>query len=188
MSPLPRSARWLYLTAVLVLIADQLSKAIVASRLAGGPPIVLVPGVLHLTYTTNTGGAFGLLTQLPWLFALATVIVSGVIVWQSSKRHGTGTAVALGLILGGALGNLTDRLAGGLAFDGTVTDFIDLRIWPVFNLADSAVVIGAILLVIANIRNDRALRRTDRGPSTEPNDPDDPNGETPSGREDGSDG
>lgn len=158
MSFLSRSARWLYFTALLVFIADQGSKAIVESQLAGNPPVVLVPGVLQLTYTTNTGGAFGLLTQFPWLFALATVIVSGIIVWQSTKTHSRFTEVALGLILGGALGNLADRLAGGLAVDGPVTDFIDLRVWPVFNLADSAVVIGAILLVIANIQSDRARR------------------------------
>jgi signal peptidase II len=105
---------------------------------------------LSLNYTTNSGGAFGFGESAPWLFAGATIVVSAVIVVVSMRPMRTPVAVALGLILGGALGNLADRVAGGAGFSGRVTDFIDLQVWPVFNLADTAIVIGAVLLAISS--------------------------------------
>lgn len=113
--------------------------------------------MLSLSYTTNTGGAFGILDGFPWVFALATVLVSIAIVAGSKKVTSRWVAVALGLVLGGAVGNLIDRLGGGLALDGTVTDFIDFHVWPVFNLADSGIVIGAFMLALStrkkNVQN-----------------------------------
>ncbi len=155
MNPLQRPARWLYLSAILVFLADAGTKMLARGMLADGPPVIVIPGVMQLTYTTNTGGAFGLLEGLPWLFALATIGVSVAIVWASPRVRRASVAVALGMILGGALGNLADRLSGGLSLDGTVTDFIDFRIWPVFNLADTAIVLGALFLVFAGIKRDR---------------------------------
>jgi signal peptidase II len=75
--------------------------------------------------------------------------------------------VALGLILGGALGNLADRVAGGTGFSGRVTDFIDLQVWPVFNLADTAIVIGAVLLAISSFdgTDERAETSEASGPA-----------------------
>ncbi|RPJ13676.1 MAG: signal peptidase II [Actinobacteria bacterium] len=108
------------------------------------------PRVLSLNYTTNSGGAFGFGESAPWLFAGATIVVSAVIAVVSMRPMRTPVAVALGLILGGALGNLADRVAGGAGFSGRVTDFIDLQVWPVFNLADTAIVIGALLLAISS--------------------------------------
>jgi signal peptidase II len=144
-----RSAILLYAVAAGALLLDQVSKAWVEQTLAGRPPIRVIPGILSLNYTTNSGGAFGFGESAPWLFAGATIVVSVVIVVVSMRPMRSPVAVALGLILGGALGNLADR-AGGAGFGGRVTDFIDLQVWPVFNLADTAIVIGAVVLAISS--------------------------------------
>jgi signal peptidase II len=141
----------LYAVAGGVLLLDRVSKAWVEHTLAGRPPIRVIPGVLSLTYTTNSGGAFGLGRSAPWLFAGATIVVMAVIAVFSFRPMRPTVAVALGLILGGALGNLADRALNGPGFGGPVTDFIDFQVWPIFNLADSAIVIGALLLAFASL-------------------------------------
>ena len=151
-----RAALWLYAAAALAYVADRASKAWVEHSLAGRPPVRVIPGVLSLTYTTNSGGAFGLGRSAPWVFAAATVVVSAVIVAVSFRPMRPWTAVALGLILGGALGNLTDRALNGSGLTGNVTDFVDFQIWPVFNLADSAIVVGAIMLALSSFGHDEA--------------------------------
>ncbi|HXF72593.1 MAG TPA: signal peptidase II [Actinomycetota bacterium] len=153
-----RLAGWLYAAAAAAYLLDRASKIWAERTLAGRPPLELVPGVLRLTFTTNSGGAFGIGRTAPWLFASATVVVSALIVAASFRVARRGTAVALGLILGGALGNLTDRLVRGPGISGQVVDFIDLRVWPVFNLADSAIVVGAALLVLGGIRREDEAR------------------------------
>lgn len=144
----------LYAAAVLVYVLDRVTKLWAEAALAGRPPIEVVPGVLSLNYTTNSGGAFGLGRSAPWVFAGATVLVSAVIVLVSFRLDRRPLAVALGLILGGALGNLTDRVLNGPGLSGSVTDFIDLQVWPVFNLADGAIVTGAVLLAISSTRRE----------------------------------
>jgi signal peptidase II len=109
--------------------------------------------------TTNTGGAFGIFDHVPWLFAVATIVISILIVRASASVSRPIVAIGLGLVLGGALGNLADRISGGVSLSGHVVDFIDFRIWPVFNLADSAIVIGALLLVVATISGGGARSR-----------------------------
>ena len=160
-----RPARWLFLTAVLVLIADRLTKGLAQQFLSDGPPVEIIPGVVQLTFITNTGGAFGLFRSVPWLFALATIGVSIAIVWNARKVDKVSTGVALGMILGGALGNLIDRLSGGLDLSGPVTDFVDFRIWPVFNVADAAIVLGALLLVVTGSGRSEPRRRRDGSPA-----------------------
>ena len=151
-----RLAAWLYLTGGLVYLADRLTKMWAERALAGRPPVTVIPGVLQLNYTTNSGGAFGLGQSAPWLFAGATVVVVAAIVAASPRLLHGATAVALGLILGGGIGNLTDRaLRGGGVLSGRVVDFIDFRVWPVFNLADSAIVVGALLLAVTGLRRER---------------------------------
>lgn len=121
---------------------------------------MLIPGVLQLRYTTNSGGAFGLFPGQPWLFFVATVAVCVVIVVVASRGlTSRRAALGLGLILGGALGNLTDRIVrepsitgGWRGVSGGVVDFIDFHIWPVFNLADPAIVIGVLLVVLTGVR------------------------------------
>jgi len=141
----------MYATAVGAYVLDRVTKLWVEGWLAGRPPIRVIPGVLQLTYTTNSGGAFGLGQSAPLLFAGATIVVSGVIVAASLRLGRPRVAVALGLVLGGALGNLTDRAFNGPGLSGRVTDFIDFRIWPVFNVADSTIVVGAVLLALASV-------------------------------------
>ena len=150
MSAARRSAILLYAVAAGALLLDQLSKAWVQHTLSGRPAIKVIPGVLSLTYTTNSGGAFGFGESAPWLFAGATIVVSAVIVVVSTRPMRPWIAVSLGLILGGALGNLADRVANGSGVSGRVTDFIDLQVWPIFNLADTAIVIGAVILAVAS--------------------------------------
>ncbi|MEX2202657.1 MAG: signal peptidase II [Actinomycetota bacterium] len=144
----------LYATAAVAYVLDRVTKLWVEAKLAGRPPIEIVPGVLSFNYTTNSGGAFGLGRSAPWLFAGATVLVSMVIVFVSFRLDRRPLALALGLILGGALGNLTDRIQNGPGLSGFVIDFIDLQVWPVFNLADTAIVTGAILLAMSSARRE----------------------------------
>jgi signal peptidase II len=133
-------------------LLDRLTKWLVVDRLAGRPPLEVVPGVLQLNYTQNSGGAFGLGGSASWLFAGATIAVSVAIVALAFRVRRMGVAIGMGLVLGGGLGNLTDRIARGSGLSGQVVDFIDLRVWPVFNVADAAIVVGAILIVLSSAR------------------------------------
>lgn len=151
-----RLAAWLYGTAGLTYLADRITKLWAEGALAGRPPVTVIPGVLQLNYTTNSGGAFGLGQSAPWVFAAATILVAAAIVASSFRLRSGPTALALGLILGGAFGNLTDRAARGDGLlSGRVVDFIDFHVWPVFNVADSAIVIGALLLAVGGLRRER---------------------------------
>ena len=151
-----RLAVWLYAVAGLTFLADRITKLWAERALAGRPPVTIIPDVLQLTYTTNSGGAFGLGQSAPWLFAAATILVAAAIVASSFRLRNGLTAVALGLILGGGFGNLTDRAASGDGpLSGRVVDFIDFHVWPVFNVADSAIVVGALLLAVTGIRRER---------------------------------
>lgn len=150
---------WLYATAGAAYLADRLTKLWVERTLAGEPPLEIIPRVLTLNYTTNSGGAFGIGRSAPWLFAGATIVVSVVIVAVSLRLRRLPVAIALGLILGGALGNLTDRAANGSGLSGHVVDFIDLQVWPVFNLADMAIVVGAVVLALATAGHDEREER-----------------------------
>lgn len=145
-------AAYLYTAAAVAYALDRVTKLLAERHLAGGSPVRLIPGVLQLTYTTNSGGAFGILQNQPVLFFAAACLISLGIVAASTRMTSTPISVGLGLILGGALGNLTDRLLRGPAASGRVVDFIDLGIWPVFNLADSAIVLGAAVVVLGSMR------------------------------------
>ena len=143
-----RSAGTLFAVASVIWVLDRLSKLWVEHTLAGRPPITVIPGVLDLRFTTNPGGAFSLGQRVPWIFVGASIVVSVAIVATAFRRTNVATSLALGLILGGAVGNLTDRIVRGPRLSGHVVDFVDLHIWPVFNLADSAIVIGAVILAV----------------------------------------
>jgi signal peptidase II len=138
--------------ALLVFVLDYATKAAVAHSMIPGESITVIPGVLHLTYVRNAGAAFGLLQHQTDFFIVVTLIVIGLIIvyGRQAARRGTMLALALGLQLGGAVGNLVDRIQSG-----SVIDFIDFRIWPVFNLADSAIVLGGVLFVIFLLREGR---------------------------------
>ena len=184
-----RLAVALYGIAALVYLVDRLSKIWAERSLAGHPPRQLIPGVLQLNFTTNSGGAFSVGGSAPWVFAGATVVVVAVIVVASTRLTRPAIAVGLGLVLGGALGNLTDRIVRGPGLHGRVVDFVDLHVWPVFNAADSAIVVGALVLLIAGLaqRSRPAADPTvveDPRPSNEAgsmrqSDADDPRGDGP---------
>jgi signal peptidase II len=141
----------LAVVAAIALAVDQLTKWWAIERLTNDP-IDLV-WTLRLQLTTNTGAAFSLAGDAGPLIALLALGVVVFLLWQGRTITSRAGAVALGLILGGALGNLADRaFRGDGFFNGGVIDFIDLQWWPVFNVADSCVVIGGILLVIVTLR------------------------------------
>ncbi len=133
------------LTAAGGVAIDQGAKALVAWRMQPGGTVTLIPHVVSLTYSTNSGGAFGLLKgsgQIVFLAALTIVVLALAWVFWSRGRAGVLSFVGLGLIIGGALGNLIDRV-----FRGQVLDFIDLGWWPVFNVADIAIVAGVLIVL-----------------------------------------
>jgi signal peptidase II len=147
-----RALRVLLVTAALVVAADQATKTLALRWLSDGP-VDVVAGWLTLRLTFNSGGAFGLLQGQPDLFLVSSLLVAAVIlVWARNLEH-PGWAVPLGLILGGGLGNVADRLFR--PFDGHVVDFVDVGFWPVFNLADSSIVVGVLLLFWLSARSER---------------------------------
>jgi signal peptidase II len=134
------------------LALDQAAKLAAVALLDPTRPLALLGGALRLTLTHNTGGAFGLLPG-GWFHVVASALISGVIlayVFTGHLAQGPGRALPLGLIVGGALGNLLDRLQSG-----AVTDFIDLQVWPVFNVADIGITVGVALLALELIRRRR---------------------------------
>ena len=149
------SARSVYLLiALVVVLLDRWTKHAVAQRIALYSHIQIIPGFFRLTHTENTGAAFSLFADspAPWktalliaLSAIALVVVS-VLLWKNHHAH-IATGVGLSLIMGGALGNLWDRLARGRVVDFLLFYYKRYQ-WPVFNLADSAIVVGAGLLVL----------------------------------------
>jgi len=143
-------------TALLVIALDVASKAAVVAQLSDRRPLRLLGGLVYLVHTRNTGAAFSIAegqTVLLSLVALAVVIA----IVRTARRLGSNAwAVCLGLILGGATGNLADRIfrAPG-PLRGGVVDWIDLQVWPVFNLADSALVVGVCLAVFLELQGRR---------------------------------
>lgn len=145
--------KYLFLIAAAVVLLDRLTKWIVAKDISLHDSIQIIPGFFKLTHVQNRGAAFGMFDQTPspWitgilvLFSLAAMLVVSVLLWKNSATF-SAPGVGLSLILGGALGNLWDRL-----FAGRVVDFLDFYIgayhWPAFNIADTAIVVGACLLV-----------------------------------------
>jgi len=127
-----------------VLIIDILTKAF-ALRLEFGQTIPVINNILHITLVRNYGVSFGLLNNmnLKWLWVLVVIIAIAVIFYHYKDITNWLTATASSLILAGAVGNGIDRVVHGF-----VVDFIDFRIWPAFNVADSAITIGALLLII----------------------------------------
>lgn len=146
-----RAAAVLFLTALTAYGLDRVTKLWAEATLPGDP-VDLIPGALTLRFTENSGGAFSIGRSAPWFFVGVSTIVSLVIVATAFRHTNRAVAAALGLVLGGALGNLTDRAIRAPGMRGHVVDFIDLHVWPIFNLADSAIVIGAILLAWLGFR------------------------------------
>jgi signal peptidase II len=135
----------LFASAGAVVLIDQLTKWLVRATLSVGESLPIVPGLVWLTHVSNTGAAFGLMPGSRGVLVTVSLLVvaSVAFYWSRYKPQRRRVAFALGLIVGGALGNLIDRIVAG-----TVTDFLDVRVFPVFNVADSGIVIGTTLLAV----------------------------------------
>lgn len=143
-----------FLLALLVVILDRWSKRLVATNIQMYTHIQVIPGFFRITHTENTGAAFSLFAESPshWktagliTFSMIAMIVVSILLWRQTRAL-TLTGLAFSLILGGALGNLWDRVASGRVVDFLLF-YVKQYQWPVFNLADSAIVVGASLLVL----------------------------------------
>ena len=146
-------------SAAAVLVADQVTKHLAVDDLAGGPVHLLGPLSLRLEY--NTGIAFSLGAGRAWPVALALLALAGVLAWFVRGGHSAVSAAALGMILGGALGNLADRVfRHPRGAPGGVVDFVQaVSWWPVFNVADAAIVVGVAVLILAYWLQDRSPDR-----------------------------
>jgi signal peptidase II len=153
----PRT-RLLLAIAAVVLLADLISKLVVVATIEPGEDIRLLGGALYLTQLRNVGAAFSFAEGWTIVFSLVAVVVAVVIVRTARRLYSTGWAITLGLVLGGALGNLIDRIFRDPGFlRGGVVDFLsvfgpDGSVWPVFNVADSAIVCGGILGAVLALR------------------------------------
>ena len=135
--------------ALVVFVVDQGLKKLVEGSMRLGESIPVIGGVLHLTYIKNPGGAFGLLGGQEGLLLLGSAAAVAFVLWMLlSGEPSKATTTGCGLILGGAAGNLFDR-----ALAGEVTDYVDLRVWPIFNAADVAIVLGVGLLLLVALRS-----------------------------------
>jgi signal peptidase II len=148
-----------FLVAAVVVLLDQVAKAVALNQLQVGESVEVL-GPLSWTLVMNTGAAFGLAQGQTVLITVLAVGISVLIALWARRLFSTPWAVALGLMLGGSIGNLVDRvLRDPEPFRGAVVDFIDLGIWPVFNVADMGVVCGAaavVLLSVLGVPHDRA--------------------------------
>ena len=133
------------LTIASIFALDRVTKFFARKYLSGTGGIELFRW-LHLTYTENTGAAFSMLRGMNWLFiAVSVALLAGIYISRKQiECYGRSAKLGLLFVTGGALGNLWDRI-----FYGAVTDFVDFRIWPVFNAADSFITVGGIMLAVA---------------------------------------
>jgi len=142
-----------FLIAVLVIALDRVTKWTIANRVSLHDSISVIPGFFRITHIENRGAAFGLFSESPseWkislliLFSLVALLIVSTLLWKNSHSLTT-TGIGLALILGGAIGNLWDRLVSGHVVDFLLF-YIGQYQWPAFNIADSAIVVGAGLLV-----------------------------------------
>lgn len=136
--------------ALFVALIDQTVKWLIVESFVLGESRTVIPGFFNLTLVHNTGGAFGLMARKTWLFIVLSIFTMGFLIWYYRRyRHKIGWVVwPVGLVLGGAIGNLIDRLRLGY-----VVDFLDVYVkgwhWPAFNIADSAICVGLLVLAFA---------------------------------------
>jgi signal peptidase II len=146
-------------------VLDVVTKILAVEMLRDRAPVELVPGVLTLTYTRNPGAAFGLATGLTLVLSLVAVVVVVAVIRIATRLRDPLWAVALGLLLAGALGNLTDRIfrhPGVLR--GHVVDFLEFPNWPIFNIADVCITTAAAVVVVQSLRG---IGPEGRRPATE---------------------
>lgn len=145
---------YIFLTAAIVFAADRLTKYFIINSLEPWQSIKVIPDIFHITLVLNNGAAFGLFRNCAiffTVFSFAAIALIMLIVTRV-QRISTPLSISLALILGGAAGNLVDRLKFGL-----VIDFLDFRIWPVFNIADTAISIGIAILAFTLIFKKKSI-------------------------------
>ncbi|HJN56650.1 MAG: signal peptidase II [Candidatus Woesearchaeota archaeon] len=131
--------------ALIAVIIDQIVKFLIRINFELNQTIPILKNIFHLTYINNYGAGFGILQQQKWILIFISLIVIGFILYYLDriKEKEAFLQVLVGLVLGGTIGNLIDRISFGY-----VVDFLDFRIWPIFNFADSFVTIGIIGLIV----------------------------------------
>ncbi len=144
-----------FLIAFAVIVVDYFTKYAVSSAMKVGDSFPMIPGLFNCTYVLNKGAAWGMLADKRWIFlvfsTVAIVLLAVLAVRNAKKKGSTVFSAAIGLIMGGGIGNMIDRTFNGdVLFDGAVVDFIETAFmdFPVFNVADSAVCVGCALLFI----------------------------------------
>jgi len=140
-----KTYRIILLSAAIVFFLDRFTKYLVLSKFSLNESLPVIANIFHLTFVTNTGSAFGLFRSLSFLLTLFSFVVLSFAVYYTTKikEQEKWMQFAIGLLIGGTLGNLVDRIGYG-----HVIDFLDFRIWPVFNVADSAITVSVIILVM----------------------------------------
>jgi signal peptidase II len=134
--------------ALAIFILDQGLKAVVEGSMPPGESIPVIPGFLSITHIRNDGGAFGILGGSQLVLLLGSIVAVGVVLWMLfSEQSSRLTTLGCGLILGGAAGNLLDRLT-----NAEVTDYVHFSFWYVFNAADAAITVGVAALLLAALR------------------------------------
>jgi len=136
---------FVFSVALIIVLLDQLTKLLIRNNFQLNQSIPIIENIFHFTYLTNTGSAFGMFKGLNLFFILFSIAVAiGILYFMKGiKQNEKMMQLAFGLLFGGTIGNLIDRIALG-----SVVDFLDFRIWPVFNIADSAVTVSVIILII----------------------------------------
>lgn len=156
-----RNIVYFLVTVSLTIMLDQLSKSLVVHYVKQGDPLTVIPGFFKITYSTNTGAAFGIFSgssNLIFFIAICVLVLLFVLFFKVWSRERRLFSISAGLMIGGAIGNQIDRLARG-----KVIDFLDFRWWAIFNVADIAIVVGVLLFITVAIIDFRETGRIPGG-------------------------
>ena len=149
--------------ALAVFVLDQGIKSVVEASMRAGESIPVIPGFLSITYIRNDGGAFGILGGSPSILLIGSAVAVAVVLWMLLAGEPSRlTTLGCGLILGGAAGNLLDRLGSG-----AVTDYVHFSFWYIFNAADAAIVVGVAALLLSSLRSEKS-KNSLHDPAPEP--------------------
>lgn len=139
-----KNTLFIFSITIFIILLDQLTKYVISKYMIVSQSIPIIKNILHFTYIQNTGAGFGLLKGWNTALIFISLIIIGIILFYFDRITREKTIhIPIALILGGAIGNLIDRI-----FIGHVIDFIDFSIWPTFNIADSCITIGALWLIV----------------------------------------
>jgi signal peptidase II len=168
-----------FMVAGLAYAVDLVTKIVAVSSLPAGEPVRVLGGLVYLQLIRNGGAAFSLATGMTWVLAIVAAAVVVAIVWLAGRLRSVGWAIGFGLVLAGALGNLTDRIFRAPSpFQGHVIDFISLfapngDVWPIFNVADSCICVGGVLIVLLSLLgkdyDGRSTKDSKKGPENTAN-------------------